>query len=75
LCPGIGSPNAIECPADGNYNIVQGTSSPHWPVYPWLNFQMGLRYQPVDEFVAHFDVGLGSSGFWLGLGADYSLWL
>lgn len=64
-----------ECPDDGNYDITQGGSSDRWPVYPWLNFQTGLRYQPVDEFVGRLDIGLGSSGFWVGLGADYSLFL
>jgi hypothetical protein len=44
-------------------------------VYPWLNFQIGIKYQPVDEFVARFELGLGSSGFWMGLGADYALFL
>lgn len=61
---------AAECPSDGNYG-----SADRWPVYPWLNFQLGLRYQPVDEFVGRLDLGLGSSGFWIGLGADYSLFL
>lgn len=75
LCPAPGNPSTGECPFDGNYDIVQGTSSDRWPVYPWLNFQMGLRYQPVDEFIGRLELGLGSSGFWLGLGADYSLWL
>jgi len=73
LCPG--ATNTPECPADGNYDIVNGTSSDRWPVYPWINFQMGLRYQPVDEFVGRLDFGLGSSGFWVGLGADYSIFL
>jgi hypothetical protein len=75
LCDGPLNPNGTECPADGNYDIAQGGSSDRWPVYPWLNFQVGLRYQPVDEFVARLEMGLGSSGFWIGLGADYSLFL
>lgn len=61
---------AEQCPADGSYG-----SADRWPVYPWLNFQTGLRYQPADEFVGRLDIGLGSSGFWIGLGADYSLFL
>jgi hypothetical protein len=60
----------IQCPPDGNYG-----PSDRWPVYPWINFQVGLRYQPIDEFVARFEMGLGSAGFWFGLGADYSLFL
>lgn len=69
-CAGPGNPSPADCPADGTYG-----RSNRWPVYPWLNFQMGLRYQVVDEFAARFDLGVGSSGFWLGIGADYSLWL
>ncbi len=67
-CPG--PQGNVECPSDGNYG--QATK---WPVYPWINFQLGLRYQPVDWFVGRFDMGLGSSGVWFGLGADYSLFL
>lgn len=67
-CPG--PQGNVECPGDGNYG-----QSKKWPVYPWINFQLGLRYQPVDWFVGRFDMGLGSSGIWFGLGADYSLFL
>lgn len=71
-CAGPGDPlgGPLQCPADGNYG-----PSDRWPVYPWINFQVGLRYQPIDEFVARFEMGLGSAGFWFGLGADYSLFL
>ncbi len=75
LCQGPGNPNPTECPADGNYDIITGGSSDRWPVYPWINFQAGLRYQPVDEFIGRFEIGLGSSGFWLGIAGDYSLFL
>lgn len=72
--PVNGNPDPIggadQCPADGSYGAAD-----RWPVYPWLNFQTGLRYQPVDEFIGRLDLGLGSSGFWIGLGADYSLFL
>ncbi len=61
---------AGDCPQGGNYGEAD-----RWPVYPWINFQLGLRYQPIDEFVGRFDMGLGSSGIWFGLGADYSLFL
>lgn len=74
-CQGPNVPNGTECPSDGVYNITQGGFSDRWPVYPWLNFQTGIRYQPVDEFVGRLDLGLGSSGFWIGIGADYSLFL
>lgn len=74
LCNGPNDPAGPQCPADGNYDFPNG-SSDRWPVYPWLNFQVGVKYQPVDEFVARFELGLGSSGFWMGLGADYALFL
>ncbi len=64
--PGLGA----QCPFDGNYGEAD-----RWPVYPWINFQLGLRYQPIDQFVGRFDMGIGSSGIWFGLGADYSLFL
>ncbi len=76
-CRGPGDPSAPagHCPA-GNYDIVNGgASSDVWPVYPWINFQAGLRYQPIDEFVGRLDFGFGSSGFWVGLGGDYSIFL
>lgn len=71
-CQGPGNPAFAgdQCPGDGNYGEAD-----RWPVYPWLNFQAGIKYQPVDEFIARFEFGLGSSGFWMGLGADYSLFL
>lgn len=53
--------------------IGDNTDAPPWPVYPWLSFQTGIRYQPVRNFIARLDLGAGSSGFWLGLGADYGL--
>ncbi|MCH2107943.1 MAG: hypothetical protein MK135_01330 [Polyangiaceae bacterium] len=69
-CVGPGNPPSAggQCPADGDY----GPSNP-WPVYPWLNFQTGLRYQPHEHFIGRFQFGLGSSGFWFGLGADYGI--
>ncbi len=69
-CAGPAAPDGARCPSDGDYG-----ESERWPVYPWLNVQMGLRYQVVDEFAARLDLGVGSSGFWVGIGADYSLWL
>lgn len=64
----VPNPNELECPSDGNY----GEDTP-WPVYPWLTFQTGLRYSPVKQFVGRLDLGIGSSGFWLGIGADYGI--
>jgi hypothetical protein len=34
---------------------------------------MGVRYQPIKQFIGRLDLGVGSSGFWLGLGADYGI--
>lgn len=72
-------PNLSECSAPGipSGACPQGNygKSEKWPVYPWLNFQTGLTYQPVDQFIGRLDIGIGSSGFWVGLGADYSLFL
>jgi hypothetical protein len=82
LCSGPGMsapgvPNTLECPgpidANNRYDIVTGQSSDAWPVYPWLTYQMGVRYQPVKNFIARLDLGAGSSGFWFGIGADYGL--
>jgi hypothetical protein len=71
-CNGPGDPAfaGLQCPGDGDYGEAD-----RWPVYPWINFQVGLRYQPIDEFIGRFEMGLGSAGFWFGLGADYSLFL
>ena len=70
-CPAANVPNSIECPIDGEYRVNGPAEA--WPVYPWLTFQTGLRYSPVKQFVGRLDIGVGSSGFWLGLGADYGL--
>lgn len=42
-------------------------------VFPWLVLQTGLRYKPHKNFAARFDAGFGTSGFFLGVGADYGL--
>lgn len=63
-----GVPNQQECPADGSY----GKQDP-WPVYPWVSVQTGVRYQPVRNFIGRLDLGVSTSGLWVGLGADYGL--
>lgn len=79
LCPlpvGYGTP---ECPGpinnDNRYDLASNpqTSSPVWPVYPWLTYQMGVRYQPMKHLITRLDLGVGSSGFWLGLAVDYGI--
>lgn len=42
-------------------------------IFPWFVLQTGLRYKPHRNFVARLDAGFGTSGFFLGLGADYGL--
>jgi hypothetical protein len=42
-------------------------------LFPWFVLQTGLRYKPHKNFAARFDAGFGTSGFFLGLGADYGL--
>jgi hypothetical protein len=79
LCPVPVGFGTVECPGpingDNRYDLVSvpPTSSSVWPVYPWVTYQMGVRYQPIKHFIARFDLGVGSSGFWLGLGADYGI--
>ncbi len=55
-------------------------SEPSWAdggskpiVFPWLALQTGLRFKPAKSFVARLDLGFGTSGFFVGLGADYGL--
>jgi hypothetical protein len=42
-------------------------------VFPWLAFQFGFRIKPHRNFVARIDTGFGTSGFFVGIGADYGL--
>ncbi len=42
-------------------------------LFPWFVLQTGLRYKPHKNFAARFDAGFGTSGFFLGIGADYGL--
>jgi hypothetical protein len=42
-------------------------------LFPWFVLQTGLRYKPHRNFAMRFDAGFGTSGFFLGLGADYGL--
>jgi len=62
-CAGPGNPPtaaAGECDEGGSYN-----QNDPWPVYPYLNILLGLRFRPVPNFVANFDFGVGT-GFILG---------
>jgi hypothetical protein len=42
-------------------------------LFPWFVLQTGLRYKPHRNFAARLDAGFGTSGFFLGLGADYGI--
>jgi hypothetical protein len=57
-----------------------GYSEPGWfnggskPVlFPWITGQVGLRYQMHEKFVTRLDIGVGTSGLYFGVGADYAL--
>ena len=77
--------DGVNMPAQGGYcddinNHYDGYGEPNWfhggakPVlFPWVTGQVGLRYQPSPKFVARFDLGLGTSGLYFGVGADYGL--
>jgi len=69
----------------GNYcgfdnDHYTGYTEPSWAnggskpvIFPWLALQTGVRWKPHRNFIGRFDAGFGTSGFFLGLGADYGL--
>lgn len=58
----------------GGYTEKSWTDGGSKPIlFPWLALQTGLRYKPHKNFAARFDAGFGTSGFFLGIGADYGL--
>ncbi|RYZ02548.1 MAG: hypothetical protein EOO73_31415 [Myxococcales bacterium] len=66
------------CDTDNNH--YNGYTEKSWTdggskpiLFPWLVLQTGLRYKPHKNFAARFDAGFGTSGFFLGIGADYGL--
>jgi hypothetical protein len=77
--------DGVNMPPQGGYcddinNHYDGYDEPNWfhggskPVlFPWVTGQVGLRYQPHPKFVARLDLGLGTSGLYFGIGADYGL--
>ena len=72
------TPDPTFCGDDNNH--YAGYTEPSWSnggskpvIFPWLALQTGLRYKPHRNFVARLDAGFGTSGFFLGLGADYGL--
>ncbi len=42
-------------------------------VFPWITLQTGLRFKPHRNVVGRLDLGFGTSGFLLGVGADYGI--
>lgn len=78
-CAAPGSPSIGGFCGDDN-NHYNGYTEPSWAnggskpvIFPWLALQTGLRYKPHRNFIARLDAGFGTSGFFLGLGADYGL--
>lgn len=76
-CPG---PSVTDPFCDDSNKHYDNYTEPSWTnggskpiLFPWFVLQTGLRYKPHKNFVARFDAGFGTSGFFLGLGADYGL--
>jgi hypothetical protein len=58
----------------GGYTEPSWTDGGSKPIlFPWFVLQTGVRYKPHRNFAARFDAGFGTSGFFLGLGADYGI--
>jgi len=77
-CISPNNPDPNFCGTDNNH--YNGYTEPSWAnggskpiIFPWLALQTGVRYKPHRNFIARFDAGFGTSGFFLGLGADYGL--
>jgi hypothetical protein len=76
-CAAPNNPSA-QCGNDnnhyGNYTEPSWANGGSKPViFPWLTLQTGLRWKPHRNFIGRLDAGFGTSGFFLGLGADYGL--
>lgn len=77
-CQAVGAPSTIYCD-DANAHYP-GFSEASWgdggakpSLFPWLAAEVGLRYQPHPQLATHLDLGVGLTGFMLGLGVDYGL--
>lgn len=55
----------------GEPNWFNGGAKP--VLFPWVTAQVGLRYQPHPNVIARLELGLGTSGLYFGVGADYGL--
>jgi len=78
-CTGPGVPDVGNF-CDGSNDHYNDYTEPSWAdggskpiLFPWFVLQTGLRYKPHRNFAARFDAGFGTSGFFLGIGADYGL--
>jgi hypothetical protein len=65
---------------DGSNNHYSDHAEPSWTdggskpiLFPWFVLQTGVRYKPHRNFAARLDAGFGTSGFFLGIGADYGI--
>jgi len=80
-CAGPGDTAAGDASyCDSSNNHYSDHAEPSWAnggskpiLFPWFVLQTGLRYKPHRNFAMRFDAGFGTSGFFLGLGADYGL--
>lgn len=77
-CAGVGRPNEVECDNSNDHygdfkeaSWADGGSKPI--LFPWFVLQTGLRYKPHRNFAARLDAGFGTSGFFIGVGADYGI--
>jgi len=77
-CSAVGMPNPTYC--DDVNEHYDGYEEPSWfhggskpALFPWLSAQLGLRYQPHEKVVTRLDIGVATTGLFLGVGADYSL--
>jgi hypothetical protein len=77
-CTAVNTPSQNYC--DDINEHYSGYGEPNWfhggakPVlFPWVTAQVGLRWQPHPKFVGRLDLGLGTSGLYFGVGADYGL--
>ena len=78
--PGQDAPRNWCEPIDPDENLYDNYSEPSWAnggskpnVFPWLAFQTGFRIKPDPHFVGRVDLGFGTSGFFVGVGADYGI--
>ena len=74
-CIAVNNPNPTYC--DDENEHYPGYKEPSWAnggskpiIFPWLVLQTGVRYKPHRNFAARFDVGFGTSGFFIGLAGE-----